>query len=75
MPSVRSRVGTLTVFTHLKVVAEVDGVGNDVVGPGGEVHVANGALRKDQASKHLGQVVCGDTVAEAGVEQSALAEY
>jgi hypothetical protein len=42
------------------------------VRPGSEVHVANGALRDDEAGQHLGQVIRGDAVPVAGVQQRAL---
>jgi hypothetical protein len=57
----------LTVFTHLQIVGEIDGVGDDVVRPGGEIHVSDGTT-----SQHLGQVVCRDTVSETGIEKGTL---
>lgn len=38
----------------------------------GEVHVADGAAREHQTCEHLGEVVRGDAVAVARVEDNAL---
>jgi hypothetical protein len=45
----------LQILAHFKICRQIHGVGDDVVGPGREVHVANGPLRDHQASKHLAE--------------------
>jgi hypothetical protein len=55
----------LTILSHLEVVAEIDGVGNHVVRPGSEVHVADGTAGQHQTCDHFGQVVRSDTITEA----------
>lgn len=35
----------LQVLAHLEILGQIHGVGDDVVGPGGEVHVAHGSVR------------------------------
>lgn len=62
----------LTIFAHLEVIAQVDRVKDDIVRPSGKVHVANGATRKHKARQHLGQVVGGNTVTPARIEEGTL---
>ena len=61
-----------TILAHLQVIRQADGVVDDIVGPGGEIHVANGAFWEDQTGQHLGQVVRGNAVSKSGVQQGAL---
>lgn len=63
---------TLTIFSHLQIITEVDGVSDDIVRPGSEVHVSDGTTRQRQTGNHLRQVVCCDTVAKARVDQNTL---
>lgn len=63
---------SLTIFAHLQVIAQAYSVTDHIVGPGCEVHVANRALRDEQTSNHLGQIVGGNAIAEARVEDGAL---
>ena len=55
----------LTILSHLEVVAEIDSVGNHVVRPGSEVHIADRAAGQHQTCDHLGQVVRSNTITEA----------
>lgn len=64
--------GDLEVFALLEVVAKGHAVGDDVVRPCCEVHVADGAVGKDETSDQLGEVVGCDTIAVAGVEDCGL---
>ena len=57
----------LKVFAELQIVTEVDAVCDDIVGPGSEVHIANGAPGEHKTCQHLGQVVGGNTVSVTGV--------
>lgn len=59
----------LEVLAELEVVAEVDRVGDHDVGPGSKVHVADRATGHCQTSNHLRQVVGGDTVTVASIEE------
>lgn len=57
--------GYLEILAHLQIVAEVDGISDDVVGEGSEVHIAHRLPRDHETRQHLGEVVGGDAVAEA----------
>lgn len=72
MGPIRQGKLTLTVFTHLQVIAQVDAVCNRVVRPCRKVHVTNGASRYHETRQHFRQVVRGNTIAEASVENGAL---
>ena len=62
----------LTVFAHLKVVGQIHSIADDIVRPRCEVHVANRTPGNHQPSKHLGQIVRGNAVTIAGINDSAL---
>lgn len=71
-PSICYLSSVLTVLAHLQIIRQVDGVGDDVVRPRGEVHVSNRTLGHHQTRKHLGQVVRCDTVTISRVDDGAL---
>ena len=66
------KTGRRTIFAHLQVIAQCDRIGDDIVRPGGKVHVTYGTTREHKARQHLGQVIGGDTVSITGVKYGAL---
>lgn len=60
----------LQVFTLLQIVAELDGIPDDVVRPCGEVHVPNRTFGKHETGDQLREVVGRDTVPVSGVDQA-----
>ena len=61
-----------TIFSHLQVVGKVDGAGNYIVRPCGEVHVAYWAIWYNQTGQKLRQIVRGDAVPETSVNDDTL---
>lgn len=62
----------LTVFTHLQIIGQIDHIGDDIVRPGRKVHITDRAPRDNKARQHLRQIVGGDTIAKASIEDGAL---
>lgn len=63
---------TRTVFAQLQVLAQVDGIRDDIVRPCSKVHITNRAVRDHQTRQHFRQVVRRNTIAETGIQQGAL---
>ena len=64
-----------TIFAHLQITCKIERVGNDVVRPRCEVHVANRPSGNYKTCQHLREVVRRDSIPVARVQDDALKDY